>query len=149
MNSAEFEALEARRSVKAKLAEAWHAIARKIEDGRPGEAVPILEAAIQTSDDLGADFTLSDHPVCLACKGYAEMPSPIESDRRVRCQDTPSVCKGNKYGRMHPVQLRHFLQSLIAPVHTSEEIERATEEPTPEPGEPQPTVVPIHDGVGE
>ncbi|HLO25132.1 MAG TPA: hypothetical protein VK187_03400, partial [Geobacteraceae bacterium] len=92
---------------------------------RPVEAVPVIEAAIKTADNLGDYFTLSDHPVCLACKGYAEMPSPIEADRKVRCQDTPSVCKGNKYGRMHPVQLLDYVKSLLPP-----------------------EVPPIHDSVG-
>lgn len=125
MNSEEFMALQTRRDALAELTKAWAFVAGKVEDGRAIEAVPVIEAAIKTADDLGEHFTLSDNPVCLACKGFAEMESPIEADRKVRCQDVASVCKGNKYGRMHPVQLLAYVKSLLPP-----------------------EVPPIHDSVG-
>ncbi len=123
MNSEEFTALQLRRDALDELARAWALVADKVEDGRPAEAVPVIEAAIKTADDLGEHFTLSNNPVCLACKGLGEMQSPVEADRRVRCQDVPSVCKGNKYGRMHPVQLLAYVKSLfppeVPPIHDS------------------------------
>lgn len=125
MNSEEFKALEARRTTLQELAAIWALAWRKVEDGRAAEAVPMLEAAVKMADDLGDHFTLSDNPVCIACKGYAEMQSPAEADRKVRCQDLPVVCKGNKYGRMHPVQLLDYIKALlpaeveVPPIHDS------------------------------
>lgn len=117
------------------LKEAYETIHRRIVDGRAVEAIPVCETMVKMADAFGDALTLSEWPVCEACHGSAERVNPSETDRRVRCQDLPSVCLGNRHGRMHPVQLAEYVASLLPP---SPEPEASSEESEgPEESEPE------------
>lgn len=101
------------------LQELYAKIHRKIVDGRAGEAVESCEEIVKRAAELGEELTLTHYPTCEACEGTAEIGSPSESDRKVRCQDMPyrtgkpGECLGNRYGRMHPTQLQEYVLALV------------------------------------
>jgi hypothetical protein len=119
--SEEYKAAEAKREAVGVLVELYGLVHRKLMDGRPVEAVEACEEIVKLSEELGEDFTTTQFPPCEMCAGTAEIPSPSESDRKVRCQDQPyrrgksGECQGNRYGRMHPTQLRDYVQACAAP----------------------------------
>ncbi len=111
-SSEAFRAIEARNQAVEALKDLYEKVHRKIVDGRPAEAVEWCAEVITAADAVeGYDVRL--FPICAACVGCAEMPNPTESDRKVRCQDMPRVCWGNRYGRMHPVQLQAYVTALV------------------------------------
>lgn len=109
--------------------ESYEAIHRRLVDGRAVDAVPLCAEMVKLTDKLGDQLTVSEWPTCEACHGTAERVNPSETDRHVRCQDLPSVCLGNRHGRMHPVQLAEYV-NMVAGVEPAEETEtEETEEP--------------------
>lgn len=134
------------------LQELYAKVHRKIVDGRAADAVEVCEAIVIMTGDLGEDLTLTYYPTCEACDGTAEIGNPSESDHKVRCQDMayrtgkPGECRGNRYGRMSPAQLREYVIVLatpkVAPIHDS-----VGPEPEADPGELRPTPTPPSQGT--
>jgi hypothetical protein len=116
-SSEAFQERERRARILTDLGDMYAKVARHLNDGRAALAEELCQTIVAQTDTLGDDFTTTQFPPCLACAGTAEMPSPSESDRKVRCQDVPSVCKGNRFGRMHPVQMQDFMLQAGAPKH--------------------------------
>lgn len=126
------------------LQELYAKVHRKIMDGRAADAIEVCETIVQTATALGEELTLTHYPLCEPCDGTAEIGSPSEADRKVRCQDMPyrtgkpGECWGNRYGRMHPTQLQAYVLALatpkVAPIHDSEGPAASGEmQPTPAP----------------
>lgn len=115
MSSKAFKEQQRKARVIEELGESYAKVARHYHDGRPALAVDLCGTIVETADELGDAFTTTQFPVCLACTGSAEMPSFSESDRKMRCQDQPTICKGNGFGRMHPTQLLAFIEDAAIP----------------------------------
>jgi hypothetical protein len=130
-SSERYEAAERIARGTQSLQELYGKVHRALVDGRPGDAVPVCDQIVTESDGLGEAFGTPLFPICAACEGYAEVPSPYEADRKVRCQDVPSVCRGNRYGRMHPIQLREYV-TMVANEKTPVPVDEPTEETQPE-----------------
>jgi hypothetical protein len=119
--SEEYKAAEETRNIIGTLTELYGLVHRKLMDGRPVEAVEACEEIVNLAEALGDGFTTTQFPPCEMCAGTAEIPSLSESDRKVRCQDQPyrrgksGECQGNRYGRMHPTQLRDYVAACAAP----------------------------------
>lgn len=111
-SSEAFRQAHAQTQAREAILDLYEKVHRKIADGRPADAVEWCAEIVTAADAIdGYDVRL--FPICAACVGCAEMVSPTESDRKVRCQDMPRVCWGNKYGRMHPVQLQEYVAALV------------------------------------
>lgn len=115
MSNKSFRELQRKAKVIEELGEKYAKVARHYNDGRPALAVDLCGTIVEETETLGDDFTVTQYPVCLACVGSAEMPSYSESDRKMRCQDQPSICKGNGFGRMNPLQLLAFIEDAAIP----------------------------------
>ena len=75
-----------------------------MRDGRFREAASRAEEAMMVYQGI-PDPVLKDAPICVACEGLAEIVNPYDDARKARCEDTPRLCHGNRYGRMSPEQL--------------------------------------------
>lgn len=138
----EFEINQKRAAQREALAELYRLAVQRITDNRMLDAAETAETAEALAEGMSDHLALAQWPFCFPCQGTGEMPSPVEVDRKVRCQDVPEVCKGNQYGRMHPSQFTMLVRSLCP---RTEEVSAVSERPreegeeTPEkPEEPKP-----------
>lgn len=115
MSRQAFREQQRKARVLEELGDQYAKIARHLNDGRPALAVDLCHAVVEAAESMGDGFTTTQFPVCLACGGTAEMPSYSESDRKMRCQDQPSICKGNGFGRMHPLHMLAFIEDAAIP----------------------------------
>lgn len=113
-SSERFRQREEHARAMADLHDLYMKVHQKLMDGRPAEAIEFCAPIVAGADALGESFTTTQYPICEACQGFAEMMNPSEHDRKVRCQDVPEVCQGNRYGRMHPVQLADYVTACVA-----------------------------------
>lgn len=120
MKAEDFKALRHRQEVLDSIKEVWGIIERAIADARYTVALDALAEVEPITEMLGDEFTATFWPVCRECGGLAEVDDPTVSGRRKVCyvaegdHAAGKLCVGNRYGRMHPVQLREYIEARIA-----------------------------------
>lgn len=104
------------------LTTGWLTATTLLNNNRPHDALELVTDLMPVVDELGDAFTISQYPHCLGCDppGSAEVRHPTEPQKKLVCYlDSGDVggkphCRGNQLGRMHPVQLREFIEAVIA-----------------------------------
>jgi hypothetical protein len=121
MNAEDFKAAREKHNAIATVKEAWGLIERALANAQPGLALDLLAGVEPVIEHLGPDFIETYWPACAECGGLAEVvdPDSVQGRKRV-CYifagDSAAgrLCLGNHTGRMHPVQLREYIEAQIA-----------------------------------
>lgn len=126
MNAEDFKALREKQNAISVVKESWALIERAIANGHYSVALDTLASAESIIESLGDAFITTYWPVCRGCEGLAEVNDPVTAERRKVCyvmdgdHAAGNLCVGNRYGRMHPVQLREYIEArIVKPVQPS------------------------------
>lgn len=146
----QYAAAERSRKQIAALVEKWERICRYALGHQYPEALALTMDALPDAHALAEErkLTTTYWPVCVACipQGSGETTHHTEAGKLIMCATPGAPCFGNQYGRMHPLQLRDYLERIVKERADRAESVRAGSATPPvplsgplPPMEPQPT----------